>query len=132
METFVRKACAVSLLGGAAMISVPAFAQVSGAAPSANAGQSRAVDMTEQKAQAAQNDAATTLNNTPSAGGSANAAVTAQGAGTSAKATGATRHAMGVGNSGGNNAPAATNDAQSQAGRELNQQPPGPNSGNMK
>lgn len=131
METFIWKACAVSLLSGAAMIAAPAFAQTNGAAPNANAGQNRAVDPTEQKAQAAQNDAAATLNNTPSVGGAADAAAREQGAGMPGKAPGTTRHAMGVGNSG-NNAPAATNDAQSQATRELNQQPSGPASGNMK
>jgi hypothetical protein len=149
METFIWKACAVTLLGGATLIAMPSLAQVNGVAPGAKAGQTRTVDTTEQKAQAAQNDAATTLNNTPAAAGSANAGAKGQSTSRSPSApaatgtaSGTTRHAMGVENSGleavPNNAPSATTDAQSQATRELNQQPPasasvnGPASGNMK
>lgn len=115
METFIPKTCAVALLAAAASIAASA-AQTNG---------SPAGNITDQNAQAAEN-AARTLNNTPPANGASDANATGQSAGASAR----TRHVMGVGSSGGNNAPAATNDAQSQATRELNQQPSTPSSVN--
>ena len=109
------KVHAAALLAAAVSIAAPAFAQARGG-PAGN--------MTDQKAQDAENDAARTLNNTPPANGSPDANAIGRSAGAR------TRHAMGVGSSGGNNAPAATNDAQSQATRELNQQPSTPSSAN--
>ena len=111
MNNSLRNAFAVALLGGAALIVTPAMAQTANGK----------TDDVEQKAQAAQNNASATLNNTANtdvAGVGASGGVSAPGS--AGMASGRTQHVLGEANSGSN--AAAPNDAQSQASRNLNQQ----------
>jgi hypothetical protein len=135
VPTVTRSAGATTSINGGGSVTTPSTAPVTGAASNATNGAEQtangAVDKTESNAEAAQNNATTTLNNTASANatGSANADVAGKQLGASKNvssggatnmAANKTRHVMGEANSGLNQSEAATNDAQAQAAQDLN------------